>query len=139
MKGTRSFHHLGFFNVNINRNKRASRIFASTENAAVAAGIRSLRVILAARPPWRVKLPLQYYISNSLALRWGIGLLAFCPRLSTARNLCSAIRQLLYATRKLVWRPSVLGGRRGLIVAEYHMRCSISSSPRPFFEVITSR
>ena len=41
VEGSGNFDHLGFFNVHLNLSTRASNIFASTENAAAAAGIRS--------------------------------------------------------------------------------------------------
>lgn len=41
VEGSGNFDHLGFFNVHPNLSTRAYSIFASIENAAAAAGIRS--------------------------------------------------------------------------------------------------
>uniref|UniRef100_A0A224YRB3 Uncharacterized protein n=1 Tax=Rhipicephalus zambeziensis TaxID=60191 RepID=A0A224YRB3_9ACAR len=40
-EGSRNFDYLGFFNMHLNLSTRPSNVYASIENAAAAAGIRS--------------------------------------------------------------------------------------------------
>ena len=51
VEGSENFDHLMFFNVHLNLSTRASDIFASIENAAAAAGIRSRDLRVSSRAP----------------------------------------------------------------------------------------